>query len=67
MSPSISWESVIMSCKNVGDLTNITWTYRLKKNIGLVLIDAKCKIGDRVAVAQGHGSALGTLTELPFL
>ena len=56
-----------MSCKNVGDLTNITWTYRLKKNIGLVLIDAKCKIGDRVAVAQGHGSALGTLTELPFL
>ena len=56
-----------MSGKNVGDPTNITWSRQLKKNIGLVLIDAKCKIGDRVAVTQHHDSAVGTVTELPFL
>lgn len=67
MSAGFSWAPVLVDGRKVGDLTNIAWSYRLKKNIGFVLISSQHQVGDRVAVAHGTHSELGTLTELPFL
>ncbi len=67
MSIGFRWAPVLVNDRKVGDLTNLTWSYRLKQNIGFVLISTTCTAGDRVAVLQGQHSESGTLTELPFI
>ena len=67
MSIGFSWAPVLVNDRKVGDLTNLTWSYRLKQNIGFVLISTTCTVGDRVVVIHGQHSESGTLTELPFI
>ena len=67
MSIGFRWAPVLVTDRKVGDLTNLTWSYRLKQNIGFVLISTTCSVGDRVVVIHGQHSESGTLTELPFI
>lgn len=62
-----SWEPVFQGGRRVGDLTNATWSYRLKQNIGFTLIATQARPGDTVEVHRASGVVRGTLCELPFL
>ncbi|MEP6885525.1 MAG: glycine cleavage T C-terminal barrel domain-containing protein [Gammaproteobacteria bacterium] len=61
------WHSVEVDGRKVGDLTNCAWSYRLKKNIGFVLISMECRSGSRVTVRKDGKTLTGTLQELPFI
>jgi glycine cleavage system aminomethyltransferase T len=61
------WHPIRRNGSKVGDLTNCTWSYRLKKNIGFALISVDCRIGDVVEVRKNEHELRGTLTALPFV
>jgi aminomethyltransferase len=61
------WHPIQKNGRKVGDLTNCTWSYRLKKNIGFALISTDCVAGDQVEVMKEGHILVGTLQELPFL
>lgn len=61
------WHPIQKNGRKVGDLTNCTWSYRLKKNIGFALISTDCVAGDQVEVMKESHVVVGTLQELPFL
>ena len=62
-----NWHPIRQKDSKVGDLTNCTWSYRLKKNIGFALISIDCRIGDMVEVLKDGHYIRGTLTGLPFV
>ncbi|WP_281252376.1 glycine cleavage T C-terminal barrel domain-containing protein [Planktotalea arctica] len=53
--------------KKIGDMTNCTWSFRMRKNIGFALVSVAAKPEDRVVVQRGAGPVEGTLCDLPFL
>ena len=61
------WYDVISQGEKVGDMTNGTWSPRLEKFIGFVLITRDLKPGDQVTVLKEGRMIQGTLCELPFL
>jgi glycine cleavage system aminomethyltransferase T len=61
------WHPIEVDGRRVGDLTNCTWSYRLKRNIGFALIAAECRPGARVEVLKDGRRIGGVLQELPFL
>jgi len=65
--PHFRWSAIRVDQHKVGDLTNCTWSYRLKKNIGFGLVSVQCRPGDSVMVVKDDRSIRGTLTELPFV
>jgi len=65
--PHFRWSAIRVEQHKVGDLTNCTWSYRLKKNIGFGLVSVQCRPGDSVMVVKDDRSIRGTLTELPFV
>ncbi len=65
--PSFRWFGIESGGKRVGDMTNIIWSYRLKKNIGFALVSVAAKPGDRIDVLKEGARLPGTLTDLPFL
>jgi glycine cleavage system aminomethyltransferase T len=65
--PHFRWSAIQREGRKVGDLTNCTWSYRLKKNIGFALIAVDCHPGEAVQVAKDGQLIRGTLTELPFI
>jgi aminomethyltransferase len=65
--PSFIWFDIVKDGKRAGDMTNIIWSYRLKKNIGFALVSVMAKAGDRVEVLKGGERIGGTLTDLPFI
>jgi aminomethyltransferase len=64
---SFVWHPILQDGRKVGDLTNCTWSYRLKQNIGFALISSECAAGDAVEVVKDGKKEKGTLTELPFI
>ena len=64
---SFVWHPILQNGRKVGDLTNCTWSYRLKQNIGFALISSECAAGDAVEVVKDGEQEKGTLTELPFI
>jgi glycine cleavage system aminomethyltransferase T len=60
-------EDLALDGRRVGMLTNCVWSYRLRANIGFVLIDSAVAVGAEVTVARASGPARGRLVELPFL
>jgi aminomethyltransferase len=60
-------EDVMLNGSRIGMLTNCVWSYRMKANIGFVLIDAAVPVGTDVAVARTGGVTAGKLVDLPFL
>ena len=64
---SFIWFDIIFESKKIGSMTNITWSYRLKKNIGFALVSISAKAGDRVTIMRNGRSEAATFAELPFL
>jgi len=65
--PAFHWFDIMSAGEKIGDMTNIVWSRRLKKNIGFALISVNVQSGDRVEVIHAGKPVTGTLTELPFL
>jgi glycine cleavage system aminomethyltransferase T len=65
--PSFIWFDILAENRKIGSMTNIIWSYRLKKNIGFALVAATAKPGDRVTVIRNGKSEPATLAPLPFL
>jgi aminomethyltransferase len=61
------WHAIRKNGKQVGNLTNCVWSYRLKKNIGFALLSTECSAGDTVEVVKEGRALAGKLTQLPFL
>ncbi len=61
------WFDIVKDGAKVGSMTNCTWSYRLKQNIGFALVQTACQPGDRVEVLKDGKAVAGILTALPFL
>ena len=61
------WHRIHKDGQPVGDLTNCVWSYRLKRNIGFGLVDARCAAGDAVVVHKDGEAIPARLQALPFL
>lgn len=60
-------EDVLLDGHHIGTLTNCVWSYRLKANIGFVLVDSAVPVGTEVEVARVTGPCRGRLVDIPFL
>ena len=60
------WFDIVSDGKKVGDLTNNTWSYKLRRNIGFGLVSSDCQIGDQVAVLRDGESIPAKLVQIPF-
>lgn len=60
------WYAIESDRRNIGDMTNGIWSYRLQRNIGFGLVARDCTAGMRVEVLKDDGRVGATLTELPF-
>jgi len=65
--PTFRWFDIMSGEHKIGDMTNIVWSYRLKKNIGFALVSVEANSGDRVMVMQNGQPVTATLTKLPFI
>jgi glycine cleavage system aminomethyltransferase T len=65
--PSFVWFDILADDKKIGSMTNIIWSYRMKKNIGFALVSVPAKSGDRVKVIRNGRVEPATLTDLPFI
>ena len=65
--PSFTWFDIMADGAKIGSMTNIIWSYRMKKNIGFALVSASANAGDRVSVMRGGMAEPAFLAELPFL
>jgi glycine cleavage system aminomethyltransferase T len=65
--PSFVWFDILAGGAKIGSMTNIIWSYRMKKNIGFALVSASAKAGDRVAIMRDGKAEPATLAGLPFL
>ena len=61
------WLPVEAGGKVVGSMTNRVWSYRLKRNIGLGLVETSAIPGDRVTLDVQGEAVCGELTSLPFV
>jgi len=61
------WFDIRVDGKKIGDMTNIVWSYRLKKNIGFVLVSMDAQPGDEVEIMLEGKAVAGKLVELPFI
>ena len=66
-SAMMHWSDIKSDGKKIGDMTNIVWSRRLKKNIGFALISVDAKPDERVEVIHNGKPVAGTLTKLPFI
>lgn len=64
--PSFIWFDILAGGAKIGSMTNIIWSYRMKKNIGFALVSVAAKAGDKVAVMRNGQPQSATLAELPF-
>ncbi|MEZ5926044.1 MAG: glycine cleavage T C-terminal barrel domain-containing protein [Hyphomicrobiaceae bacterium] len=60
-------EDVNSDGRRIGMLTNCVWSYRMKANIGFVLIESSVPIGTEVTVARAGGDCRGKLVAIPFV
>ena len=66
-SASFIWFDLMAGDRKIGSMTNIIWSYRLKKNIGFALVSSAAKAGDTVKVARKGKAEGATLVEMPFI
>ena len=64
---SFIWFDILSGGQKIGSMTNIIWSYRLKKNIGFAPVSISAKAGDRVITMRNGRSENATLAVLPFL
>jgi len=65
--PIFHWLDICSGGRKIGDMTNIIWSYRLKKNIGFALVSIDAKPGDEVEVLQNGRPTAAKLQNLPFI
>jgi glycine cleavage system aminomethyltransferase T len=65
--PSFVWFDILQGGHKIGDMTNIIWSYRMKKNIGFALIASAAQPGQTVEIVKDGQRLRGALTALPFL
>jgi glycine cleavage system aminomethyltransferase T len=61
------WLDITQNDKTVGSMTSGVWSRRLKKNIGLGLINIDIKIGENAIVRTNNGDVNCEFVDLPFL
>lgn len=59
-------EDVLLDGRSVGMMTNCVWSYRMKANIGFVLVEAGVAEGAEVTVARADEPCPGRLVGIPF-
>jgi len=59
--------AVLAGGERIGTTTELVWSYRLRRTIGLVLVDRGAAPGSAVEVRLDGGTFAGTLRGLPFL
>ena len=64
---SFTWFDIVKEGRRIGDMTNIIWSYRLKRNIGFALVSVDAKSGDSVGVLKDGQILNGKLVTLPFI
>lgn len=67
IAPGFTWNPIHQGGHKIGDLTNVAFSYRLKKNIGFAIVARSLNVGDTVDCIIGGATHRGTLCELPFL
>ncbi|MCB2110261.1 MAG: glycine cleavage system protein T [Defluviimonas sp.] len=60
-------EEVMLAGRRIGMLTNCTWSFRMKANIGFVLVESGVPAGTGVTVERASGPSAGRLVGIPFL
>ncbi len=65
--PIFHWLDICSGGRKIGDMTNIIWSYRLKKNIGFALVEIEAQPGDEVEILQNGRPVAGKLQNLPFI
>jgi len=61
------WRDLLRDGHKVGDMTNGTWSPRLKRSIGFALVSREFVAGDVAMVMRDDKQIVGTLTALPFI
>jgi len=64
--PATRWHDILIDGRNVGDMTNRTWSPQLERNVGFALVSRSCSTDDGVEVALEGAPVTATITELPF-
>ncbi len=64
---AFTWFDINKGNTKIGDMTNIVWSWRLKKNIGFALVSVDAKPSDAVTVMKDGKQINASLCELPFL
>ena len=64
---AFNWFDINSRGTKIGDMTNIAWSYRLKKNIGFALVSVDAKPGDEVSVMKNGVEIAARLCDLPFI
>ncbi len=64
---AFNWFDISAGGRKIGDMTNIAWSYRLKRNIGFALVSVDAKPGDDVTVLKNGTEIAAKLCDLPFL
>lgn len=64
--PALRHEPVMLGDRRVGSLTHVVWSFKLKANIGYVLVASDVAPGTEVTVARPTGPVAGRLTTIPF-
>lgn len=66
MPSNVVWLDIKKNGRKIGDMTNNTWSRRLKRNIGFALVSREVNVGDRVEIVKNGKTFEGQLCELPF-
>jgi len=61
------WHPILCNGKKIGDLTNCTWSFGLKRNLGFGLISSDYASGEIVEVLKDDTMIPARLTHLPFI
>ena len=62
-----TWFDINRGGAKIGDMTNIAWSHRLKKNIGFALVTVDAQPGDDVTVMKNGVEIAAKLCNLPFI
>lgn len=67
LDPASSWHEIFHQGNPIGHMTNSTWSYRLKRNIGYALVGRSYTVDMEVNVSRNGKNYTGTLSKVPFM
>lgn len=67
LEPATRWHDIFHQGKAIGHMTNSTWSYRMKKNIGYALVARTYEPGIKVNLSRDGNNYTGALSKVPFL